>query len=50
MDVFPKEPYHGKLIEFDNVVLTPHLATLTKESRLEMEIQATQNLLIELNQ
>jgi lactate dehydrogenase-like 2-hydroxyacid dehydrogenase len=31
-------------------VLTPHLATLTKESRLEMEIQATQNLLIELNQ
>ncbi len=49
MDVFPKEPYHGKLIEFDNVVLTPHLATLTKESRLEMEIQATCNLLDELN-
>ena len=50
MDVFPEEPYAGKLIEFDNVVLTPHLATLTKESRLEMEIQATQNLLGELNQ
>ena len=49
MDVFPEEPYAGKLIEFDNVVLTPHLATLTKESRLEMEIQATQNLLDELN-
>jgi len=45
MDVFPEEPYNGKLIEFDNVVLTPHLATLTKESRLEMEIEATKNLL-----
>ena len=50
MDVFLEEPYKGKLIDFDNVVLTPHLATLTKESRLEMEIQATQNLLIKLNQ
>jgi len=49
MDVFPEEPYNGKLLDFDNVVLTPHLATLTKESRLEMEIQATQNLLDELN-
>jgi D-3-phosphoglycerate dehydrogenase len=49
MDVFSEEPYNGKLIELDNVVLTPHLATLTKESRLEMEIQATQNLLNELN-
>ena len=49
MDVFLEEPYKGKLIDFDNVVLTPHLATLTKESRLEMEIQATQNLLIEIN-
>ena len=49
LDVFPKEPYKGKLIKFDNVVLTPHLATLTEESRLEMEIQATQNLLNELN-
>jgi D-3-phosphoglycerate dehydrogenase len=49
MDVFPEEPYNGKLLDFDNVVFTPHLATLTKESRLEMEIQATQNLLDELN-
>jgi len=49
MDVFPEEPYNGKLLDFDNVVFTPHLATLTKESRLEMEIQATRNLLDELN-
>ena len=50
MDVFTEEPYSGGLIDFDNVVLTPHIATLTKESRLEMEIQATQNVLIELSQ
>jgi D-3-phosphoglycerate dehydrogenase / 2-oxoglutarate reductase len=45
LDVFPEEPYGGRLIEFDNVVLTPHIATLTKESRLQMEIEATKNLL-----
>ena len=44
-DVFSEEPYNGELINFENVVLTPHLATLTKESRLEMEVQATKNLL-----
>ncbi len=45
MDVFPAEPYKGNLIDCDNVLLTPHVATLTKESRLEMEIEATLNLL-----
>ena len=50
MDVFPQEPYTGKLTDFENVVLTPHIGTLTKESRLDMEIQATQNLLEELFQ
>ena len=49
LDVYINEPYYGDLIKLDNVVLTPHIATLTKESRLEMEIQATQNLLNELN-
>ena len=45
LDVYNEEPYKGKLIQFENVVLTPHVATLTKESRLQMEIEATQNLL-----
>ena len=40
MDVFPLEPYYGKLTSYDNVVLTPHIATLTEESRLAMEIEA----------
>lgn len=45
LDVFPEEPYHGKLRELDNVVLTPHVATLTKESRLQMELEAAMNLI-----
>jgi D-3-phosphoglycerate dehydrogenase len=45
LDVFVEEPYKGKLCELDNVVLTPHIATLTKESRLQMELEATLNLI-----
>jgi len=48
-DVFPKEPYTGMLCDLENVILTPHLATLTRESRLEMEILATKNLLESLS-
>jgi D-3-phosphoglycerate dehydrogenase len=45
LDVFQEEPYTGKLCELENVILTPHVATLTKESRLQMELEATRNLL-----
>lgn len=45
LDVFPEEPYAGKLCELDTVVLTPHIATLTKESRAEMELEAILNLI-----
>lgn len=45
MDVFPEEPYTGPLCDLDNVVMTPHVATLTKESRVQMETEAVQNLL-----
>ena len=45
MDVFPEEPYSGPLCNLDNVVMTPHVATLTKESRVQMELEATENLL-----
>jgi len=45
LDVFTEEPYSGKLCELDNVVLTPHLATLTVESRASMELEAAQNLI-----
>jgi D-3-phosphoglycerate dehydrogenase len=45
LDVFAKEPYAGKLCSLENILLTPHVATLTRESRLEMEKQAVENLL-----
>lgn len=45
LDVFPQEPYSGLLCDLDNVVMTPHVATLTKESRTMMEYEAVRNLL-----
>jgi len=44
LDVFEEEPYTGPLCDLDNVVLTPHVATLTQESRLAMEIEAVENI------
>lgn len=45
LDVFSEEPYRGPLCDLDNVVLTPHAATLTRETRLEMETEAVTRLL-----
>ena len=44
LDVFPEEPYRGCLCDSDRVILTPHQATLTKETREAMETHAVQNL------
>lgn len=45
LDVYNKEPYSGPLCNLDNVVLTPHIATFTKESRNQMEIESVQNII-----
>ena len=45
LDVFEEEPYHGKLKDFDNVILTPHIGTYAKETRIRMEREAVENLL-----
>lgn len=45
LDTFWQEPYKGKLQDFDQVILTPHCATYSKECRLKMESQAVKNLL-----
>lgn len=45
IDTFEKEPYRGKLTELENVVLTPHIGSYAKEARVNMEIQAVENLL-----
>ena len=44
LDVFQQEPYSGPLTELDNVVLTPHIGSYAKEIRVQMEIEAAQNL------
>lgn len=45
LDVFDKEPYNGPLKDLDNVVITPHIGSYAKESRIEMEIETVRNLL-----
>ncbi|MFH1283576.1 MAG: phosphoglycerate dehydrogenase [bacterium] len=45
LDVFCEEPYKGPLCEIENVILTPHISTLTEGSRTEMEVQAVLNIL-----
>lgn len=44
-DTFIEEPYTGKLAKLDNTILTPHLGSYAKESRIEMEIETVNNLL-----
>ena len=48
LDVFPFEPYTGKLLDYPQVVTTPHVASNTIESRQEMEKEAIENLINEL--
>ncbi|MEM0466439.1 MAG: phosphoglycerate dehydrogenase [Candidatus Thermoplasmatota archaeon] len=45
LDVYTQEPYAGPLTELGNIILTPHIGSYAKESRLDMEIQAVKNLL-----
>ena len=47
-DVFWQEPYQGRLLEFDQVLLTPHISTYTHQCRLAMETAAVRNLLRDL--
>ncbi|MFH1581659.1 MAG: phosphoglycerate dehydrogenase [Pseudomonadota bacterium] len=49
LDVYPKEPYQGPLRELDNVIMTPHVSTLTRESRAQMETEAVENILRHFN-
>lgn len=47
-DVFWQEPYTGRLRSFEQVLLTPHIGTYTRQCRLAMETAATRNLLRDL--
>ena len=45
LDVFENEPYSGEIVKYKNVILTPHVSSLTYETREKIEIEATNNLL-----
>jgi D-3-phosphoglycerate dehydrogenase len=45
IDCFEKEPYSGRLTEFPNVVLTPHIGSYAVEARIEQETAAVRNIL-----
>jgi len=36
LDVYKTEPYSGKLLELDNIIFTPHIASSTKEAQLRI--------------
>ena len=46
IDVFKDEPYQGELQNFDYVIMTPHIGAYAIETRIAMEYEAVQNLLI----
>ena len=46
LDVYEDEPYNGPLKNFDNVILTPHIGSYAKETRIAMEMEAAENLLV----
>lgn len=48
-DAFWQEPYQGPLLQFDNVLLSPHVGTYTRQCRLDMETAAVKNLLRDLS-
>lgn len=50
LDVFSEEPYNGPLQEKANAILTPHISTYSSLCRRNMELEATQNILRDLEQ
>lgn len=45
LDTFTEEPYTGPLAAQDNIILTPHVGSYTKECRYRMEMEAVENLI-----
>jgi D-3-phosphoglycerate dehydrogenase len=44
VDVFDEEPYHGLLCELENVILTQHMGSCSYDCRLNMELQAAEDV------
>ena len=50
MDVFNKEPYDGPLLNYDEIITTPHIASTSKSVRYNMEKTSCRNLLRLINE
>ena len=48
LDVFNHEPYNGPLLQYSQVIITPHVASNTFEARRAMESEAVDNLIMAL--
>jgi D-3-phosphoglycerate dehydrogenase len=44
VDVFEEEPYSGELSTLENCLLSCHMASCTRDCRLQMELQAAQEV------
>jgi D-3-phosphoglycerate dehydrogenase / 2-oxoglutarate reductase len=44
IDVFEEEPYVGELTKFENCLLSCHMASCTRDCRLQMELEAAQEV------
>ncbi len=44
IDVYPQEPYSGKLLELDNIYFTPHLGASTKEAQARIGTELVEKL------
>lgn len=45
LDTFWNEPYSGRLCDYEQVILTPHIGSYTDECRRQMEMEAVNNLI-----
>ena len=45
LDTYAEEPYSGRLCDYLQVILTPHIGSYTAECRVAMETEAVENLL-----
>jgi len=50
LDVFEEEPYQGPLSRLENVILSPHMASSAGKSRMLMEEEAVNNMIIGLKE
>ena len=50
LDVFSSEPYEGDLLKYPQVIVTPHVASNTIETRRQMELEAVKNLIMGLRE